>query len=99
MDIDGHVHAEETGGQAEPGARQRQRLVGIARYCNTDEPAIADDAVGGIELDPTGAGQEDADPGMGIAPADDALASAWYRQRTLPVLVTRVLNDLPTEES
>lgn len=34
-----------------------------------------------------------------VAPADDALASAWYRQRTLPVLVARVLNDLPTEES
>jgi CO/xanthine dehydrogenase FAD-binding subunit len=26
--------------------------------------------------------------------ADDALASAWYREQTLPVLVTRVLNDL-----
>jgi aerobic carbon-monoxide dehydrogenase medium subunit len=29
-----------------------------------------------------------------VALADDALASAWYRERTLPVLVTRVLNDL-----
>jgi CO/xanthine dehydrogenase FAD-binding subunit len=29
-----------------------------------------------------------------VSPADDALASAWYRERTLPVLVTRVLNDL-----
>jgi aerobic carbon-monoxide dehydrogenase medium subunit len=28
------------------------------------------------------------------APADDALASAWYRERTLPVLVSRVLTDL-----
>lgn len=27
-------------------------------------------------------------------PTDDALASAWYRRQTLPVLVTRVLNDL-----
>jgi aerobic carbon-monoxide dehydrogenase medium subunit len=26
--------------------------------------------------------------------ADDALASAWYREQTLPVLVTRVLTDL-----
>jgi CO/xanthine dehydrogenase FAD-binding subunit len=26
--------------------------------------------------------------------ADDALASAWYRERTLPLLVTRVLSDL-----
>ena len=29
-----------------------------------------------------------------VSPADDALASAWYREQTLPVLVTRVLNDL-----
>jgi aerobic carbon-monoxide dehydrogenase medium subunit len=29
-----------------------------------------------------------------VSPADDALASAWYRYKTLPVLVTRVLNDL-----
>ncbi len=33
------------------------------------------------------------------SPADDALASAWYREQTLPVLVTRVLNELATEES
>jgi carbon-monoxide dehydrogenase medium subunit len=30
-------------------------------------------------------------------PADDALASAWYRERTLPVLVARVLADLAEE--
>lgn len=29
-----------------------------------------------------------------VTPADDAVASAWYREQTLPVLVTRVLNDL-----
>jgi CO/xanthine dehydrogenase FAD-binding subunit len=29
-----------------------------------------------------------------VTPADDALASAWYREQTLPVLVTRVLNEL-----
>ena len=45
------------------------------------------------------------DPGGGRLPrrpsdvtfADDALASAWYREQTLPVLVRRVLNQL--EES
>ena len=26
--------------------------------------------------------------------ADDALASAWYRERTLPVLIGRALGDL-----
>jgi aerobic carbon-monoxide dehydrogenase medium subunit len=34
-----------------------------------------------------------------VSPADDALASAWYREKTLPVLVTRVLNDLSMKES
>jgi CO/xanthine dehydrogenase FAD-binding subunit len=29
-----------------------------------------------------------------VTPVDDALASAWYREQTLPVLVTRVLNEL-----
>jgi CO/xanthine dehydrogenase FAD-binding subunit len=29
-----------------------------------------------------------------VTPSDDALASAWYREQTLPVLVTRVLRDL-----
>jgi CO/xanthine dehydrogenase FAD-binding subunit len=29
-----------------------------------------------------------------VTPSDDALASAWYRTQTLPVLVTRVLNEL-----
>jgi aerobic carbon-monoxide dehydrogenase medium subunit len=29
-----------------------------------------------------------------VTPHDDALASAWYRSRTLPVLVRRALNDL-----
>ncbi|MEA2340795.1 MAG: dehydrogenase flavoprotein C-terminal domain, partial [Solirubrobacteraceae bacterium] len=29
-----------------------------------------------------------------VTPQDDALASAWYRGKTLPVLVRRALNDL-----
>jgi CO/xanthine dehydrogenase FAD-binding subunit len=29
-----------------------------------------------------------------VTPHDDALASAWYRSRTLPVLVRRALTDL-----
>lgn len=29
-----------------------------------------------------------------VQPADDALASAWYREKTLPVLVRRALTDL-----
>jgi CO/xanthine dehydrogenase FAD-binding subunit len=29
-----------------------------------------------------------------VSPHDDALASAWYRTKVLPVLVRRVLTDL-----
>ena len=29
-----------------------------------------------------------------VTPQDDALASAWYRAKTLPVLVRRALTDL-----
>jgi len=29
-----------------------------------------------------------------VSLGDDALASAWYRERTLPVLVRRVLSEL-----
>ena len=29
-----------------------------------------------------------------VTPHDDALASSWYRSRTLPVLVRRALDDL-----
>jgi CO/xanthine dehydrogenase FAD-binding subunit len=29
-----------------------------------------------------------------VAPHDDALASAWYRSKVLPVLVRRVLDEL-----
>jgi CO/xanthine dehydrogenase FAD-binding subunit len=29
-----------------------------------------------------------------VSPQDDALASSWYRSRTLPVLVRRALDEL-----
>jgi aerobic carbon-monoxide dehydrogenase medium subunit len=65
-------------------------------------------ADGTIRLAATGAGTHgqrlhsaeggDADAALDdVAPHDDALASAWYRTKVLPVLVRRVLSDL--EES
>ncbi len=33
-----------------------------------------------------------------VTPQDDALASAWYRRKTLPVVVRRALTDLSSEE-
>jgi len=52
---------------------QRNGLARIARHRNPHQVAGADDAVGGIELDPAGARQIDLDPGMGRAAADIAL--------------------------
>lgn len=49
------------------------------------ERALADGASAGTAAE---RGLDDADP------RDDALASAWYRQRMLPVLVRRALDDL-----
>jgi CO/xanthine dehydrogenase FAD-binding subunit len=49
---------------------------------------------------PTAEGNADDPPAAGVAAlsdvtfADDALASAWYRERVLPVLVRRVLTEL-----
>ena len=34
-----------------------------------------------------------------VEPADDALASGWYRSKTLPTLVARALNDLAREST
>jgi carbon-monoxide dehydrogenase medium subunit len=62
-------------------------------------------ADGTVRLAATGAGSHgqrlpsaeggDADAALNdVTPHDDALASAWYRQKVLPVLVGRVLTDL-----
>jgi CO/xanthine dehydrogenase FAD-binding subunit len=62
-------------------------------------------ADGTIRLAATGAGSHgqrlpsaesgDADAALNdVSPHDDALASAWYRKKVLPVLVRRVLTDL-----
>src|ERR1700676_625444 len=68
--IDADLHADEGDGRTEIGAVQRDRLARIARHRHAHEVAGADDAVGGIELDPAGARQIDLDPGMGRAAAD-----------------------------
>jgi CO/xanthine dehydrogenase FAD-binding subunit len=62
-------------------------------------------ADGSVRLGVTGAGSHgqrlasaeggDADAALNdVTPHDDALASAWYRAKVLPVLVRRVLSDL-----
>src|SRR3978361_1998027 len=63
--VDAHVHADKGVGRTEIGAVQRDSLTRIARHRNTHQVAGADDAVGGIELDPAGARQKDLDPSMG----------------------------------
>jgi CO/xanthine dehydrogenase FAD-binding subunit len=47
----------------------------------------------GIRLSSAEAGDADAAL-QDVSPHDDALASAWYRRKVLPVLVRRVLTDL-----
>src|SRR6202140_1169894 len=71
--LDADLHADEGIGRTEIGAVQRDGLARIARHRNTNEIAGADDAVGGIELDPAGARQIDLDPGVGRAAADIAV--------------------------
>ena len=55
-------------------------------------------ADGTVRLGVTGVGPHglliSADDTDGLPYADDALASAWYRKRTLPVLVRRALTKL-----
>src|SRR6202790_1777373 len=68
--IDADLHADEGDGRTEIGAGQRDRLARIARARHAYEVAGADDAVGGIELDPAGARQIDLDPGVGRTAAD-----------------------------
>ena len=74
-DVDADLHADERVGGAEIGAVQRDGLARIARHRDADEVAGADDAVGGIELDPAGARQIDLHPGVGRAAADIAMGA------------------------
>src|SRR4030088_1044333 len=80
-DIDADVHAHICIGRTEIGAVQRDGLARIARHRHPNEVAGADDAVGGIELDPAGARQIDLYPCMGRAAADAAIrAVAGHEQ-------------------
>ena len=84
-------------------------FAGLDRPHTHDYTALAvsgaRDADGTIRLAATGAGSHgqrlpsaeggDADAALNdVEPHDDALASAWYRTKVLPVLVRRVLADL-----
>src|SRR6202022_736429 len=73
--VDADLHADEGDGRTEIGAVQRDRLARIARHRHAYEVAGADDAVGGIELDPAGARQIALDPGVGRAAADIAVGA------------------------
>src|ERR1035438_7642718 len=60
----GDVHTEESSRWTFVGAPQGQHLLG--RPCNRDanQIPVADDTVGGVEIDPAGAGQIGLHPGM-----------------------------------
>src|SRR4030088_1544970 len=74
-DTDADVHAHICIGRTEIGAVQRDGLTRIARHRHPNEVAGADDAVGGIELDPAGARQIDLYPGVGRAAANIAMGA------------------------
>src|ERR1700730_8198348 len=68
LDLDGH--AERIGGKAGPGAGDRDRLTRVAGDGDPDQIAIADDAVGRIELDPARTREVHPDPRVSGAAAD-----------------------------
>src|SRR5216684_1411655 len=75
-DLNLDTHAETVRRKSQPGAPDRYRLLRVARHRHPDKVAIADNAVGGIELDPAGARKIDLYPGMGGAAAHMAVAIA-----------------------
>src|ERR1700738_5552695 len=72
-DVDADLHADIRIGRTEIGAVQRDGLTRIARHRHPNEILGADDAVGGIELDPAGTRQVGLNPGVGRAAPDIAM--------------------------
>src|SRR5271155_424521 len=61
---DRDIHAQEGRSLPGEGAPQRQNVSVIPSYGHPDQIAIADNAIGWIEIDPTGARQVDLHPGV-----------------------------------
>src|ERR1700733_5467909 len=61
---DRDIHAQKGRGLADEGAPQRQNVGVIPSHSHPDQIAIADNAVGWIEIDPAGAWKIDLHPGM-----------------------------------
>ena len=78
-DGDLDVHSQVVGRKPGPGAMERYRLARIAHHRDTNEVAVADDAAGWIEIDPTGSGQIDLSPGMGVAAAASSSSSGMCK--------------------
>src|ERR1700730_4744252 len=68
-DAYGNLHAKAGGGVSDEAAPERQGLPGVPSHRDANEIAVADDAVGRIEIDPSGTRQVDLQPGMGRATA------------------------------
>ena len=69
-DLDLDRHASEVAGRAVVAAARAASPAGGAGDGDADQVAVADDAVGRVELDPAGAGQVDLRPGVGRAAAE-----------------------------
>src|SRR5579862_4431964 len=74
-----NVHPQKRRGRARIRAPQRQHLLGVPSDRDTNQIAIADDAVGGIEVDPASAGQVRLHPRVGGSAAKRAARiGAWH---------------------
>src|ERR1022692_5177749 len=72
LHFDGHRHPQAVRGKSTPRAGDWNGLVRVARHPHADEPAVSDDPVRGIELDPPRPGQKYPHPRMGVAAANAA---------------------------
>ena len=69
-DADIDIHAAERRGRTDERAPQRQRVPLVPRHGHTNQVAIPDDAVGGVEVDPSGSRQVRLHPGVRCSTAD-----------------------------
>src|SRR5208282_2001771 len=68
-DSDLDFHSQIVGQRTGERTMERYCLARITHHRNTNEVAVANDAIGWIEIDPTGSRQIDLSPGMRVAAA------------------------------
>lgn len=77
VDLDDHV--QKSVGVSREASPQRNRLSRIARYGDTHQILVADNSIGGVELDPATDRQEDPQPCVGMTAPDRRQSAAVFR--------------------